>query len=152
MDNWKDYVCFQPLRQKCIDDNKTYLLFYMIPKQNESNAQTLYIFKEYVKGSHITLTRDQVGDFVESIFSEFKSLNIKSDDDLQKAKSEVATKSKRGKPNTKVGKTWFYKGNSYADGPIFVCGNDKDNRYYVFKHPNYLDYGFNMTEDKEFYS
>ncbi len=148
MENWRDYVGYQPISLTDKDpENTTINLFFLTSYRGEGIE--LRVLKEQFDLSEVVLTDEEVGSKVEELLLSFPKVKLEAkrdmtiNDMLIRNKEAVATASRRGRANTNYNDTWFYKGVSPMDAPIIVCG--LDDKYYVFSHPNFKLYGFNVT-------
>jgi hypothetical protein len=106
----------------------------------ESGPISLSIKKHELSPNDFSLTEAEVGDRIEEILQEFPVRDIRNVYELTSAKTKVANDTRRGVANTNVGDVWFYSGTNIVDRPIQVC--EINNRYAVFKVPNFAEYGF----------
>ena len=141
MQNWRDYVGYQPISLTDKDtENTTIKLFYLT-----AIPGGVRILKEPFDLSEVVLSDSEVGDRVEELISQFPSLEIENAVALERAKLQVAKATGRGVATTNYNDTWFYKGANSTDAPIIVCG--LEDKYYIFKHPNFNQYGFNVVKE-----
>lgn len=83
--------------------------------------------------------------------------NVDTWREVQKLKNTIATNTSRGKGNTTVdysypmfgvrGKLLFYQGTNIIDRPIMVA--EYNDKYAIFTHPDFNDYGFNVNFEGE---
>jgi len=139
MDNWKDYVGFQENKEL---NKSSIAVFYLKVFTENSSLINIRILKDNINVSELTLDESEIGKKVEEILTEFPTVKVKNDIDLERSKLDVVKKTRRGYVKTNYKNTWYYKGGSAYDSPIIVMSyNDK---YFVFKHPDFKNYGFNV--------
>lgn len=95
MKNWKDYVGFQPRVQNKFGETGNFVFVLRVIK-NEENALSITIEKKHLLVEEYKYTKDEVGNVVESILSEFPTWN------------------KWEKLDTDNVKKWFYGFGSYS--------------------------------------
>ena len=142
MENWKDYVGFQPVADDYEIKDDVVPVFFLTIETQTSKKIAMAILREKIDQSLFVLTESEVGDKVEEILNEFPQIKIEHEIELARAKNQVAIDSRRGIANTNYNNTWFYKGLNAFDVPIIV--SQLGDKYYVFKHPVFEKYGFNV--------
>ena len=148
MKNWRDYVGYQPIALSDPDPNKTDIsLHFLTGIENSDGNVRLQILREKFDLSEVVLTDDEVGNTVEELLLSFPIVSCENIVTVERQKLQVAKDTNRGVATTNYNNTWFYKGTSPTDSPIIVCG--LEDKYYVFKHPDFEKYGFNVKEVSE---
>ena len=146
MQNWKDYVGFQPINEADFNDTTKPLYAHYLTARDDG-ASGFRIFRIPFMSNDVTLTDEEVNVKVEELLTEFPTVHISKNYnpsiDLERAKIQVAKDSMRAAAQTNYNNTWFYKGSYAFDVPIIVCGID--DKYIVLKHPNFEKYGFNVA-------
>ena len=143
MKNWRDYVGYQPIALS--DPNNTTIgLHFLTGLANNDGNISLRILRENFDLSEVVLTDDEVGDAVEELLQSLPTARCDNVVAIERSKLQVAKDTNRGVATTNYNNTWFYKGTSPTDAPIIVCG--LEDKYYVFKHPDFEKYGFNVEE------
>lgn len=142
MENWKDYVGFQPIADNYEIKDDAIPVFFLTVETQTSKGIAISILREKIDQSLFVLTESEVGDKVEEILNEFPQIKIEDEIQLARAKNQVAIVSHRGTANTNYNTTWFYKGINAFDAPIVV--SQLVDKYHVFKHPDFEKYGFNV--------
>jgi len=140
MDNWKDYVGYQPLNEEELPKYYNTLIYNVTTKADGSPDVSVRIMREKIDISEMTLTEDEVGQAVEDVLLTFPTQEIKNEVELMRAKNNVARTSCRAHPNTNFNGAWYYKGSSVTDSAIYVIGYK--GQYAVKKHVSFDNYGF----------
>lgn len=138
MENWKDYVSYQPAQE----GSDTAMVFYLYCEKDESDeCICCSIEKKAIDKSQSIYDYITIGDAVEKTIAEFPKLVVEN---LDREKVRVAENTRRGFAKTNFGSAWFYNGTTIVDKPIIVV--DFDGSYAIVKHPKFNDYGFNIAE------
>ena len=140
MNNWKDYVGYQPLNEEELPKAYYTLAYTVQTADNGSSFVSPRINRVLIDVSEMTLTEDTVGQAVEDVLLTFPTQEIKNEVELMRAKNNVARTSCRAHPNTNFNGAWYYKGSSVTDSAIYVIGYK--GQYAVKKHVNFDNYGF----------
>ena len=149
MDNWKDYVGYQPIKE--LNDQGKAGLFYLVvgPTTETTPAGDTRMFiridKEMFLPEDFTLTEAEVGPAIETLMMRFPIINVANMVDLERAKLNVARETRRGVATTNWNDIWYYKGDSPTDSPIIVVSYE--GKYAIFEHPKFMTYGF-VVENK----
>lgn len=139
MNNWKDYVAYQPLDDEGLPLGYYTLVYTVTTNANGSTNVSPHIDRVAIDLSEMTLTEDEVGQAVEDVLTTFPTQEIKSIVDLQRAKNNVALTTRHAVPETNFNGAWYFNG-SAIDSAIYVIGYK--GQYAVKKHVNFDDYGF----------
>lgn len=139
--NWKNYVGFQDL-----DVLGCRHIEYMV---FDGDPIAFSIKWKFVENLEFIYTEDELNDIIQSVLLEFPDIGIKNDIEIQLDKIAVARKTRRGVANTNYKDVYFYMNqtakNPHArrcDCPIIVA--KYQNKYAVFKHPDFENYGFKV--------
>jgi len=62
--------------------------------------------------------------------------------------NQIAQLTRRGRANTHMYDTWYYRGANMLDAPFFIIHKEfrGGTRYAIVKHPKFEKYGFHMTK------
>lgn len=140
MNNWKDYVAFQPLNEELPNHYMTLVINDTTREDGSPGLPAILIMREKIDESEMTLTEDEVGQAVEDVLSTFPTQEIKSEVDLMRVKNEIARTCRRAHPASYFNGAWYYKGSSIYDSAIYVIGYK--GKYAVKKHRDFDKYGF----------
>lgn len=164
MENWKDYVGFQPIGNNQPDDVGGGMVFCLRCVKDGHTVTTTVERSVLTKDDYIY--GGEIGYAVEIVLSQFpkfipekenttfwnKVLTFMSlrkwigdtDFSIWKQKHEVAKQTRRGVANTVYKNEWrevhFYSGNNMVDRPIIV--SELNGKYAIWKHPDFDKYGF----------
>lgn len=145
MENWRDYVGYQPINaDDAKDTTKLRKAFYLMATPGSiGGVHNIQMLSMEFSMDDVKLTDEEVGVEVEALIGQFPIKQIEDDIGLARAKQDVFYTSGRGVALTNYNTSWFYHGSQRFDTPIIVCGiNDK---YIVLKHPNFDSYGFTVS-------
>lgn len=137
-----NYVSFQPLPAE------VGLIFYLTVDVKTVN-NTSAVFPTLLKAAvECTLTEEEMTEEVDALLTSFEPYIVDSAINRAAIEDEVSFKIKPkcrlGIGNTKYKNSIYYKGDSVTDSPIIVA--EFNDRYAVFKHPNFDTYGFVITQ------
>ena len=141
-----NYVSFQPLPAE------VGLIFYLtadVKTVNNIELNNSAVLKTILKAVvECTLTEEEMIEQVDALLMSFEPYIVGSAIDRAAIEDEVSfkiePKCRLGIGNTKYKNSIYYKGDSVTDSAIIVAEfNDK---YAVFKHPNFDTYGFVTTQ------
>ena len=146
MNNWKDYVGYQPLNEEELPKAYYTLAYTVQTADNGSSFVSPRINRVLIDVSEMTLTEDTVGQAVEDVLLTFPTQEIKSIDGLQLAKNKVeAAGGGYGRRSiANCNGAWYHKGDSVMDNAVYVIGYK--GQYAVKKHPDFDNYGFKIAE------
>jgi len=139
MDNWKDYVGYQPLNEEELPKAYYTLVYTVQTTDNGSPFVSQRINRVLIDVSEMTLTEDTVGQAVEDILLTFPTQEIKSEVELQRAKNNIAITTRHAVPETNFNGAWYFN-SSVTDSAVYVIGYK--GQYAVKKHVNFDNYGF----------
>lgn len=163
MNNWRDYVDYQPRNPDASEDTPTSIVYLNCTLNEQlSNADTenrkisLSLVKEEIEDSAFIYDEANIGDAVERTlfeFDEWTDYPEVRDEQYEfivvhRIRNRIAQETRRGFGETEFvlgnKQVVMYVGKSKSDAPIIVT--EKDNKYAIFKHPNFKKYGFIMEK------
>lgn len=150
MNNWKDYVGYQPLNEEELPKAYQIVVYTVKPEENGSSlvSQRMDVARHMdeveIDLSEMTLTEDEVGQAVEDVILTFPTQEIKSIVELQRAKINISRTSRLAPPPINFNAAWYHNG-SFTDSAIYVIGYK--GQYAVKKHPDFDKYGFVVASE-----
>jgi hypothetical protein len=136
IEDLKPYIGFQETKEP---EDGTVKILYM--KVTENGPMDINFSIERHK-CEMNLSEEEAIEQIEALLDSFSDVVENETIIIERAKSQVASKSRRGFANTNYKNSWFYKGTSYSDAPIIVAHHE--GKYAIFKHPNFDKYGFKI--------
>jgi hypothetical protein len=143
MNNWKDYVGYQPLNEEELPRAYYSLVYTTTTNEDGSLNVSTRINTVAIGISEMTLTENEVGKAVEDVLSTFPKREIKNIVELQRAKNEIALTTRHTFPDTNFNDVWYYNGPGSIDSAIYVISYM--GHYAVKKHVDFEKYGFIVT-------
>ena len=139
MNNWKDYVGYQPLNEEELPKAYHILVYTVKTDAGGDLFVSPRINRVLIDVSEMTLTEDEVGQAVEDALLTLPTQEIKSAVELQRAMNNVSLTTRHAVPTTNFNGTWYHN-SSVTDSAIYVIGYK--GQYAVKKHPDFDNYGF----------
>jgi hypothetical protein len=144
-----NYVPFQILQKNL--GQIYYMRVDVKPEINVINNTNVFL-NVYKATVECNLTEAEMVAKVDELLTSFESFNIDPLTDRTSIAFEdeiafkIQSKSKRGVGNTKYKNSIYYKGDKLSDSPVIVA--ECEDRYAVFKHPNFEKYGFVIEKEE----
>lgn len=151
MQNWKDYVGFQPIDTKIENFVGAKVFVLVFDPSYKAELKSFCIPHDQYK-----YTADEIGSIVEEAIKSFPTLNanlnLNQDSSLgteefirlkkKRIENKIAANNRRGAGNTWFEDCVFYSGITAFDNPIIV--SEYNGLYAIFLHPNFDKYGFRL--------
>ena len=136
------FVSFQPL-QKAL--GQIQYLTVDVKTVNNTELNNRAVFPTILKATvECKLTEEEMIKEVNELLTSFEPFRMDPVTDRTVTEDEVSfkiqEKCRRGIGNTRYKNSIYYKGDTATDSPIIVA--EFDDKYAVFKHPNFERYGY----------
>lgn len=142
------FVSFHPV-QKAL--GQIYYLSVDVKTVNNTELNNRAAFPTILKATvECKLTEEEMVKEVDSLLTSFEPFRMDPVTDRTVTEDEVSfkiqAKCRRGIGNTRYKNSIYYKGIMASDSPVIVA--EFDDKYAVFKHPNFEKYGFVIEKEE----
>lgn len=134
IENLKEYIEFQTIDTE--DDADTMSIFYLRVNGQSPLDINMSIEKTTVD---LDLSEEEAAKLIDQYLTDFSEVVENDTIAIERAKFNIAKKSRRGSANKNYKNSWFYASASY-DQPVLVA--EHNGKYAVMKHPDFDNYGF----------
>jgi hypothetical protein len=145
MENWKDFVGFQPIQIAEDEKFEGGMVFYLqvLPFENLEIGQfNIEIRKALIPPKEYNILSSEIENKIEEVLKTFPAAEARDQFQLQRLRTNVAIVTRRGAATTNFENVWYYNGKNVFDRPVVV--SEYKGKYAIWKHPDFEKYGFRV--------